>query len=98
MNFALDGADKTSCCNFFVPENPHPVSLVKRLGGSTNRFESSDENKIYALVRNRKPTDFSVHNLVIRPILTELRRLVCTELDSSIEKFISYLVLPTNSK
>lgn len=43
---------------------------------------------IYAFVRNRTPTDFSVHNLVIRPILTELRQLVCAEVDTSIEKFI----------
>lgn len=90
MNFALDVADKASCCNFFVPLNPppHPVSLGRGLGGSTNRFARSDENKIYTLVRNRTPNDFSVHNLVIRPILTELSRFVCTEVDASIEKFI----------
>jgi len=89
LNFALDGADKASCSNFFVLANPpHHPSLSRRLGGSTNRFARSDENKIYAFVRNRTPTDFSAHNLVIRPTLTEIRRLVCAEVDTGIEKFI----------
>jgi len=70
------------------PRTPSPCVFRSEAGWVHEPVCAQWWHKIYALIRNRTPTDFSAHNLVIRTILTELCRFVCTEVDFSIEKFI----------